>query len=254
MARKLKSLWVAVAASVTLAACSHANRPQPLPGQEVTVRAVLAGCAGGLEHFLPGPYYFCEGASHFWGGSFGMARESLDSAAKWADKPAQQALGLMYFNGDHAPMNRPLGVAWLALSAERHQPNFEATFVSAYRLLSPSEIEQANRYWRQMRPTYGDAFAAARAERRFDRAYREMQDAVNFGGSVYIDGLTALDTNGLSVGKWLKAQRDEYFVGYESHVWVGDAELVPIGSLPSAQVNRPSQPTMETSHFAPRDL
>lgn len=227
--------------ALALAGCHRLERPQPLPGQEETVARLLEGCSYGLEHILPGDYYFCEAASAYWGGRFSTARDNLESAAHWGSKPAQHALGVMYFNGDHAPMNRPLGVAWLAIAAERHQPAFEQVFISAYRTLNADERKQADTYWVDMKPKYGDAYAAARAKRRFDREMRALATAENFGGSVYLSGVTGGTEQAVSMVQRLKNEAYGYFAGYQTEVWVGDAELVPLGQAvkpaPPAKAN-----------------
>ena len=233
---------LAVAAATSLAAHA-AQRPQPLPDQKSEVAKSLMPCPGGLERFLPGDYYFCSAARNFWSGHEGLAREGLKEAARWANKPAQYALGVMYFNGDHAEKNRPLGLAWLALAAERHDPSYEPTFISAYGQVTPEELALANAYWKQLKQTYADDVAAPRAERRFDREYQQIAWAINFGGSIFIDGLTlpygyggSNDMplqGGFSLGRLLQTQKAMYFYGYDSHVFVGDAELVPIGQVAS---------------------
>jgi hypothetical protein len=228
--------------TLALAGCNKATRPQPLPGQENEVAYMLQGCAQGLERILPGDYYFCEAGSNYWAGRFSMARDALDSAARWASKPAQHALGIMYFNGDHAPMNRPLGVAWLALAAERHEPDFEQVFVAAYQSLSPAERKQADAYWNDMKPIYADARAADRAQKRFDREMHQLETATAFGGDMYISGLTAGNVRGVTLLQRLRNEGTNYFAGYETHVWVGDAQLVPLG-----QVAQPKQAEPKTS-------
>lgn len=229
LVKTLSVLALSLVFTASLAATAG-ERPQPLPDQKSEVSKSLLPCPGGLERFLPGDYYFCSAARNYWSGHDGLARESLKDAARWASKPAQYALGVMYFNGDHAEKNRPLGLAWLALAAERHDPSYEPAFVSAYKQVTPEELAQANAYWKQLKETYADKVAAPRAERRFDRAYQQIFAAVNFGGSLYIEGLTE---GGFSLGRMLQAQKTEYFYGYDSHVFVGDAELVPIGQVAS---------------------
>jgi TPR repeat protein len=223
-------VWLSLAIAVAaLSGCHRADRPVPLPGQEKEVAYMLQGCAYGLEHILPGDYYFCEAGSNYWAGRYSTARDALESAAHWASKPAQHALGIMYFNGDHSPKNRPLGVAWLALAAERHEPDYEQVFISAYQSLSPEERTQADAYWNAMKPKYGDAYAAARAQRRFDREMNQLETAANFGGTMYLSGLSAGPVQGVSLVRRLKNEGTNYFAGYKTHVWVGDARLVPLG-------------------------
>ncbi|HVI55889.1 MAG TPA: hypothetical protein VM621_12670 [Luteibacter sp.] len=240
--KTLSVLTLAGALAATAVAANAADRPVPLPNQQKSVADSLQPCPGGLERFLPGEYYFCSAAQNFWSGHLGLARESLKDAARWASKPAQYALGVMYFNGDHAQKNRPLGLAWLALAAERHDPAYEPSFISAYQQATPEELAQADAYWKDMKPIYADAVAAPRAGRQFDRAYHELEWAANFGGSVFIDGVimppsavASADNlplqSGFSVGRLLQAQKAMYFYGYDSHVFVGDAELVPVSQV-----------------------
>jgi hypothetical protein len=240
---KTLSVLSLIAALAVSAVTAHAaERPVPLPNQQAKVADSLQPCPGGLERFLPGEYYFCAAAQEFWSGHMGLARENLKDAARWASKPAQYALGVMYFNGDHAEKNRPLGLAWLALAAERHDPAYEPTFISAYQQATPEELAQGNAYWNDMKATYADVVAAPRAGRQFDRAYKELEWAANFGGSVFIDGVFMPTTaaasadnlplqSGFSVGRLLQAQKAMYFYGYDSHVFVGDAELVPVSQV-----------------------
>jgi TPR repeat protein len=240
--KALSVLSLTAALAFTALAAHAAERPVPLPNQQAKVADSLQPCPGGLERFLPGEYYFCAAAQEFWSGHMGLARENLKDAARWASKPAQYALGVMYFNGDHAQKNRPLGLAWLALAAERHDPAYEPAFISAYQRATPDELAQADAYWRDMKTTYADAIAAPRAGRQFDRAYKELEWAANFGGSVFIDGVfmpssaaASADNlplqSGFSVGRLLQAQKAMYFYGYDSHVFVGDAELVPVSQV-----------------------
>ena len=246
------SLCLGLSLAVTARA---ADRPEPLPGQKHTVAEALKPCPGGLERFLPGNYYFCSAARHFWSGDYGLARESLKDAAVWANKPAQYALGIMYFNGDGTDRNRPLGLAWLALAAERHDPAYEPAFVSAFEEASADERAQANVYWKDLRQTYADRVAAPRAERRFDREYRQLAWAANFGGSIFVDGMTFPDAllsgqlgsqSAFSFARFLQTQKTVYFYGYDSHVFVGDAQLVPIGEIASrTQKSSPGQPAGE---------
>lgn len=240
--KRLSFVPFVTALALMAGAAQAGERPVPLPDQNNVVAKSMMPCPGGMERFLPGDYYFCSAARNYWSGHEGLARESLKDAAAWASKPAQYALGVMYFNGDHAQRNRPLGLAWLAIAAERHDPSYEPTFVSAYRQVTPEELAQADVYWNDLKTKYADSVAAPRAERRFDREYRQIAWAVDFGGSVFIDGVTLPSTygdypettslqSGFSLGRLLQTQKTMYFYGYDSHVFVGDAELVPISQV-----------------------
>jgi TPR repeat protein len=244
--KALSVFSIAAALGLAIGTASAGERPKPLANQEDVVAKSLTPCPGGLERFLPGDYYFCTAAQNFWSGHPGLTRESLKTAAGWASKPAQYALGLMYFNGDRAEKNRPLGLAWLAIAAERHDPAYEPAFISAYKQVSTEELAQANTYWNEMKKTYADDVAAPRAEKRFDREYQQVAWATNFGGSIFVDGLTLPAAaqqfadappmqTGFSLGRLLESEKAMYFYGYDSHVYVGDAQLLPVSQVVGPQ-------------------
>ncbi|MBP1473936.1 sel1 repeat family protein [Frateuria sp. MAH-13] len=151
------------------------------------------GCAPGLERFLPGVYYYCVGArdlaNHRDASGVGM----LKLAAAWGSKPAQFTLGVGYFNGDIVARDRARGLAWLGLAAERRDPNYQAVLRSAWQQATPAEQVQAGRLWRAMLPTYGDARAARRAERRYRHERDRLAGLQTSGRQVCIAGLTQRD-------------------------------------------------------------
>jgi hypothetical protein len=213
---------------------------------KAVVRDTVSFCPGGLERIIPGEYYFCAAVRDFGQGHNRLARERLRDAAHWASKPAQYVLGLMYFNGDEGPSNRPLGVAWLALASERHDQRFEPAFAKAYLELSPDERAQANVYWSTMKEEYSDSVAGARARRVYDSEMRNLQAASMFGGSVFIDGLTPpgleeptnappifATQTAFSANHMISSSAEELFRGMNGTVTVGQPEmsLVPIGSV-----------------------
>jgi hypothetical protein len=228
----LSNLIVLAFIALLLGGCANrASRPQPLPGHEAEVSNALLPCPDGLERFLPGEYYFCDAARDYWTGDMDRAVQVLGYSAEWANKPAQYALGVMYFNGDRIPVNRPLGIAWLAIAAERHDPQYEAVFVSAYRSATAQEREQANTYWRSMKPVYSDKVAAVRAIKRFNREITPIYNMVaTNGGRVYISGLT-LGSSELDFERLMRKGRDQSLDKVDGTVTVGDVPMVKLGSL-----------------------
>ncbi|HVI55888.1 MAG TPA: SEL1-like repeat protein [Luteibacter sp.] len=219
------------------------------------LRKTIQGCAQGLERLLPGDYYFCAAARDLGHGHNAASRERLRDAAHWASKPAQYALGLMYFNGDEGPANRPLGLAWLAIADERHDPRFEGAFVQAYTQSTPAERAQANQYWLELKEDYSDAVAGQRARRRYTNEMRNIEAASLFGGSVFIDGITPPDgpgfgefnngessrvsgSHGFAVNRSLNKAGEDFFRGMAGTVTVGEitpTNLVPIGQVAAQQ-------------------
>lgn len=212
---------------------SHAQ----IAGNAVNLAAVQ--CPDGEERFLPGDYYFCIGTVYFGRGRYGPARETLELAARWGSKPAQYVLGLMNFNGDHTPTNRPLGIAWLALAAERPIPEYLAVLRSAWLKANGTERAQARKLLAQMRTTYADQVAAVRAKKRYDRAMHELSQNEVFGAHVCVSGFTTIEPmprtssdpaprcfNINSVAIRLEKLASHYFEGWEGVVRVGP--LTPV--------------------------
>lgn len=197
----------------------------------VELRKVVTGCASGLERFLPGDYYFCAAARDMGQGHDSLSRERLRDAAYWASKPAQYVMGLMYYHGDVATLNRPLGIAWLALAAERHDRRFESAFAEAYASASPEERAQANTYWLKMREEYGDRVAGLRAKRRFEAEMHNVTAMSGNGGSVEATGMGPMRQ--FAFLRKMTDRGDEFFSGLEGTVTVGDGQmsLVPVGKL-----------------------
>lgn len=218
------------------------------------IKASVKGCATGLERLLPGEYYFCAGVRDYGQGHDSRAAERFRDAAYWASKPAQYVLGLMYYNGDRGKANRPLGVAWLALAAERHDPLYEGAFTRAYLASSAEERAQADAYWRNLRDRYADPVAGKRAQRRYLAEMRMIEAATAVGGSIFITGLSPPNGDSMgqfgadgdpnrvgggssfSMNKLLSHAGEDYFRGMAGTVTVGEVQptgLVPIGQVAS---------------------
>jgi len=163
------SLVIALALSSVGMAAMAGEEPTPLPGQEKAAAMDQQRCPDGLERMLPGNYYFCEGVRSFWDGNRNAALYNLQEAASWGSKRAQYALGVAYFNGDQLPKNRPLGLAWLTLAAERKTAIYAATQHSAIEQSTEAERQQGWQEMQKLKVKYSDAVALERAKKRLHR-------------------------------------------------------------------------------------
>ncbi|HKE49658.1 MAG TPA: hypothetical protein VKB52_16450 [Rhodanobacteraceae bacterium] len=118
--------------------------------------------------FLPGIYYFQKGLDYYKKGQSQAAVDAWLVSAGWAMKDAQYNLGLAYFKGGGVAADRPRGLAWLALAAERKDPTFQGSLATAWDGASEAEHQQANALWRELKKQYGDEAALPRARKRFD--------------------------------------------------------------------------------------
>lgn len=166
---------LAFAGAAPLAA--HGEGPAGQPG----LAAPGGKCDPVLAKALPGDFNFCLAAKDWQAGHHEQAAEFLKLAAGWGDKAAQMALGVAYFNGDGVPRDRALGLAWLALAAERHGAKASGLFVSARSKVDDAEFARADTLYRQMRAKYGDEVAAVRADNRYRRAVHALKGDPAYG-------------------------------------------------------------------------
>lgn len=114
--------------------------------------------------YFPGSSNYCLGIRYWENGSYQRGLKLLKLAAGWANKDAQYALGLIYFNGHHVATNRALGVAWLTLANERQaDPQIALAARSVVEQAQPRENRRAKHLLQQMRKKYSDAVAGRRA-------------------------------------------------------------------------------------------
>lgn len=137
---------------------SHSNQPFVLP----------------TDSARPGEKFFAMAVSAVRKNDYSFAVQMYKTSASWAYKPAQYNLGVIYSTGEGSiELNRPLGMAWLAMAAERGDPRYATARDLAFSHLSPAEFEQANVLWREMKKTFGDAVALRRAKNRWAQVRSE---------------------------------------------------------------------------------
>lgn len=185
-------------------------------------------CPTALEPILPGDYYACEARAAAGREHYQKMLDMLKEAAYWANKDAQYVLGLAYFNGDmpEAPLNRPLGLAWLALAAERKNPQYQLVYATARTQSSAAEIRQANLEWQKLRVKYGDSIAAPRAIRRFNHNIQAIDEAARANGIVYLSGFSPFPQSAFAVANKLHDQADTDFSTVHGTVVVGKPDWV----------------------------
>ncbi len=122
----------------------------------------------------PGKKFFYTGAYAYRNGDFKYAVDMYEVASSWGYKPAQYNLAVMYLKGDGIPVDRPRAMAWAALAAERGDATYVQAREAIYADLSKDEWEQANALWRELKKTFGDEVALARAKARWAQVRASM--------------------------------------------------------------------------------
>jgi TPR repeat protein len=121
-----------------------------------------------IARYLPGVSFFQKGLDAYRKGQTAAAIDAWQSSAGWAMKDAQYNLGLAYFKGTGVAADRPRGLAWLALAAERKNPTMQASLAAAWDGATDAEHQQANALWRELKKEYGDDVALPKAKKRFE--------------------------------------------------------------------------------------
>ena len=154
---------------------------------------------GPADSARPGEMFFGKGVTAVNKKDYKFAVQMYQTSASWAYKPAQYNLGVIYFTGEGGvAADHALGIAWLALAAERGDADYVAARDSAYTRMSDEEFEHANELWRDMKKTYGDDVALKRAEKRW-RQVRNEATGSHLGASSGPLAVGGRDKSGMNV-------------------------------------------------------
>ena len=153
------------------------SQPQvaPLYGSDTDIGRVQSSAYNTPESDgRPGQYFFDLGAQAVKQKDYAHAIAMYKVAASWAYKPAEYNLAVMYLSGQGAPVDLPRALAWMALAAERNDPQYVKARNLINGHLNDAQFKQANMILAELSPTYGDKVALARAETR----WREVRAGV----------------------------------------------------------------------------
>ncbi|WP_449428002.1 tetratricopeptide repeat protein [Rhodanobacter umsongensis] len=153
------------------------SQPQvaPLYGSDTDIGRVQSSAYNTPESDgRPGQYFFDLGAQAVKQKDYAHAIAMYKVAASWAYKPAEYNLAVMYLNGQGTPVDLPRALAWMALAAERNDPQYVKARNLINGHLNDAQFKQANVILAELSPTYGDKVALARAETR----WREVRAGV----------------------------------------------------------------------------
>lgn len=154
----LSAIFLAACLTATALHAKADNDPLQDPGVQKTLRAM--GDASTWYH----PDLFGEftGSRLYAHHNFKGALKYFKIGAYYSDKFSQMCIGLMYANGEGVAKDLPTAYAWLAVAAERHYPQFEATRDRIKAQLSPEQLAQAEKILAGVQAKYGDQVAKHR--------------------------------------------------------------------------------------------
>jgi hypothetical protein len=122
----------------------------------------------------PGEKFFFTAVRALREKDYAFTVNMYEVSASWGYKPAQYNLGVMYLKGEGVPVDRARAMAWIALASERGEPTYVQARELLYADLSKDEFARANEIWRELKGTYADDIALARAKARWAQARAEM--------------------------------------------------------------------------------
>lgn len=175
---------------IFLFAAAPSPAAQPRQGHFADIGRIV--CAEGAERYLPGDYYFCRANKALQAGNPARARAMYEESAAWGDKRAMFNLGLLHLRGDGIRRDEPLGLAWLALAAERKDDQLHRQVLAgAWKAATPETRSAADALWNDMKRKYADHVALARAKQRYDRETALLRHALQRDPSIskWIAGL-----------------------------------------------------------------
>jgi hypothetical protein len=180
--------------------------------------------------FFPGTYFFHKGCEYYKRGAVETALAMWEVAASWGQKSAQYDLGIAWFEGKGVTADRPRGLAWLALAAERGDAGFQDSLALAWQQSTEAEHQRANALWRDLEPTFADAVALARARHRYREQLRGITGARTghpIGNMVVITPQGSQDAS-----LWLASIEDEAAAYFGTAT--GSVRIGPLTALPGA--------------------
>lgn len=227
------AVWGLVFCAPLLAAPQMPPVASTAPAPAVASDSDLAQtrCISGEEKFLPADFYYCLGTQSYGQKQYSAAKRFFTSAASWSSKPAQYVLGVMALNGDHQRPDRALALAWFSLAAERPNSRFAAAYNDLLKQTTPREHENALALLAKMRPVYGDATAATRAQARYESgmALLKNQETYCMAGIQQL-GDDPIDPQSCPPVQLVVARIDKVaetvFDGWQGHVTVGALQQV----------------------------
>jgi hypothetical protein len=150
-----------------VARCEDENLPARYDSRSNVNRPASEHYATPEDDGRPGEKFYFNAVRAVAKKDYVFALNMYQVSASWAYKPAQYNLGVMYLKGEGVPVDRPRAMAWMALASERGDVAYVQARELVYADLSKEEFARANEIWRELKPTYADESALARAKMRW---------------------------------------------------------------------------------------
>ena len=142
---------------------ARARAPAPAPHRpDAKIDSLITAMGNASTWGHPDLFGEFSGMRLYSEGRYKDALKYFRIGARYADKPSQLAIGLMYANGRGVGKDPVKACAWLTLAAQRKYPTFVATRNRVCDALTPAQHDQAEAELAKLLPVYGDKIAKQR--------------------------------------------------------------------------------------------
>lgn len=140
------------------------TKPQPVPPprSNATIKRIIHTMGEVSTDGHPDLFGQFAGMRNLFAGKYKDAMKFFKIGARYADKPSQIAIGMMYLHGRGVSKDPAVACAWITLAAERGYPSYVSARDQVCSELSPAQHGQAAVALNMLSPEYGDKVAKQR--------------------------------------------------------------------------------------------
>jgi hypothetical protein len=175
----------------------------------LVVAAAGTAQAGSFETYHPDQDGRIRGFVAYNNGKHGRALDLFRKAARYADKPSQLAIAMMYWSGEGVAEDSALAYAWADLASERGYVDFLAFREKVWSSLDPAQQQRALDEGAKLYAEYGDAVA----KRRLNGLLRQgltKRTGSRAGSSV--SGVATIEVDGAGRAALISRMHSSYFL------------------------------------------
>ena len=257
--------WVLFFSTILFSASRLARAANHDPLNDPDVQKVLRAMNDASTWYHPDLFGEFAGIERYAHHNFHGALKYFKIGAYYADKLSQLSIGLMYANGDGVKKDPETAYAWLTVAAERGYPEFVATRDRIKAMLTPAQLQAAQRILADVQAHYGDAVAKPRMAQQlrfgmermtgsrtgFDFGVTQLATNCAGGAAVMIGGMATpragcAGSNIYARDRWVPKQ---YFALRDSQ-WQG---TVSVGAIEEGATAAKSQPAGKAADAKPDD-
>jgi hypothetical protein len=196
----------------------------------IVLGALLVGVAhaGSFETYHPDQDNRIRGFEAYNSGKHGRALELFRKAARYADKPSQLAIAMMYWGGEGVAEDPALAYAWADLASERGYVDFLAFREKVWETLDATQQQRALDEGAKLYAEYGDDVA----KRRLNGMLRQgLAKRTGSRAGSNVSGVAAVEVDGAARVNMISRMHSSYFLQAPAEGALGNVKEFPLRLL-----------------------